>query len=217
VIVTIARKMKRQIILLAALLAASSSVGGIGRRAPDFTAKDFDGNKHQLKDYKGKVVVLEAYNPDCSYCRNRYQNGAMQELQRESTAKGVIWLVIYSVWTSQPGHRNAEAAKKEWTDQKIGATSWLDDSSGQIAFSNGFSVTPEIRIIDQYGIMAYAGPIDDYSKVEGDPRTAHNFVREALINLLAGKEVRADNTQMQHGCPIKNSAATGTRGRPSAR
>ena len=73
-----------------------------------------------------------------------------------------------------------------------------------IAFANGLSVTPEIRIVDQKGIMAYAGPVDDYSRSEGDPRTARNFVREALGNLLGGKEVREDNTQIQHGCPIKN-------------
>jgi hypothetical protein len=204
--------MKPQVILCAALFAASSSIGGIGRPAPDFTAVDFNGNKHRLSDYKGKIVVLEAYDPHCPYCHNRYQSGAMQELQGEATAKGVVWLLVYSVDPKQPGYRNAEATKKEWG--KIAATAWLDDSSGQIAFVNGLRVTPEIRIIDQKGIMAYAGAIDDYSKSEGDPRTARNFVREALANLLGGKEVREDNTQIQHGCRIKNDSVTGTQQRP---
>src|SRR5262245_3830576 len=105
--------MKQQIIC-AALLAASSSFGGIGRPAPDFSSADFDGNKHRLSDYKGKIVVLEAYNPNCPHCLNRYQTGAMQELQREMTARGVVWLLVYSVAPNQPGYRAAEVAKKEW-------------------------------------------------------------------------------------------------------
>ena len=206
--------MKSQVILCAALFAASSSLGGIGRPAPEFTAVDFNGNKHRLSDYKGKIVVLEAYDPDCPYSHNRYQSGAMQELQREATAKGVVWLLVYSVEPKQPGYRNSEATKKEWAKDKIAATGWLDDSSGEIAFVNGLGITPEIRVVDQKGIMAYAGAVDDYSRSEGDPRTAHNFVREALDNLLRGKEVREDNTQIQHGCPIKNHSVTKTQQRP---
>ena len=138
----------------------------------------------------------------------------MEELQRDATAKAVIWLLVYSVETKQPGHRSPEAMKKEWAKEKIAATVWLDDSSGEIAFVNGLSITPEIRIIDQKGIMAYAGPVDDYSRSDGDPRTAHNFVREALDNLLCGKEVREDNTQIQHGCPINNHLVTRSQLRP---
>jgi peroxiredoxin len=201
--------MKQEILLCAALFAANLTFGGIGRPAPDFAAADFDGNTHHLSDYKGKIVVLEAYDPDCPYGRNHYRTGAMQELQREATAKGVVWLLVYSVALKHPDHHSAEAAKKEWATQKIAATAWLDDTSGVIAFSNGISVSPEIRIIDQKGVMSYAGPVDDYSKTEGDSRSAHNFVRDALNNLLAGKEVREDNTQIKHGCPIRNPAVTG--------
>lgn len=35
-----------------------------GDKAPDFTAKDQDGNKVSLKDYKGKKVVLYFYPED---------------------------------------------------------------------------------------------------------------------------------------------------------
>jgi hypothetical protein len=54
--------MKTKILFLcAAVLAANSTFGGLGRPAPAFTAADFDGNQHHLGDYKGKIVVLEAY------------------------------------------------------------------------------------------------------------------------------------------------------------
>ena len=35
-----------------------------GNKAPDFTAKDQDGNKVKLSDYKGKRVVLYFYPKD---------------------------------------------------------------------------------------------------------------------------------------------------------
>ena len=36
----------------------------VGKKAPDFTLKDQDGNKHKLSDYKGKPVVLYFYPKD---------------------------------------------------------------------------------------------------------------------------------------------------------
>lgn len=61
-----------------------------GKPAPDFTATNINGKTVKLSDYKGKVVVLESYNSDCPFCHNHYQTGAMQELQRDLTSKGVV-------------------------------------------------------------------------------------------------------------------------------
>jgi peroxiredoxin Q/BCP len=36
----------------------------VGKKAPDFTLKDQDGNKRKLSDYKGKPVVLYFYPKD---------------------------------------------------------------------------------------------------------------------------------------------------------
>ena len=36
----------------------------LGRKAPDFTLTDQDGNLHKLSDYKGKTVVLYFYPKD---------------------------------------------------------------------------------------------------------------------------------------------------------
>ena len=112
--VTIKKTMKRTITLLAVLCLAIPALAGIGRSAPDFEVKDINGKPHRLGDYKGKIVVLEFYDLECQFCKFRYQCGAMQELQRELTAKNVIWLLVNSVGVANPGHRTAEAAKKEW-------------------------------------------------------------------------------------------------------
>src|SRR5437588_11539577 len=107
--------MKRALTFLAlfAFVSPALAAAEVGKPAPEFTATDINGKSHSLSDYKGKIVVLESYNQDCPYCHNHYKTGAMQELQRELTGKGVVWLIVNSVSTKNPGHRSPETAKKE--------------------------------------------------------------------------------------------------------
>src|SRR5436309_6524985 len=111
--------MKRTVTLFAmvASITAAMAAAQVGQPAPDFTAKDIEGKTHKLSDYKGKIVVLEAYNLDCPFCHNHFRSGAMQELQGEMTGKGVIWLLVNSSGAHSPSYRTPEAAKKEWTQQ----------------------------------------------------------------------------------------------------
>src|SRR6267154_81981 len=64
--------------------------------APDFTLMDSNGQKHSLSDYKGKFVVLEWFNPDCPFVKKHYVSGNIPQLQKQYTAKGVVWLSIDS-------------------------------------------------------------------------------------------------------------------------
>lgn len=188
---------------LMAGVAAALAAAEPGKPAPDFTGTDINGQTHKLSDYKGKIVVLESYNQGCPYCHNHYRSGAMQELQREMTSKGVIWLIVDSVGPRQPGHRDAEAAKKEWANSKINATAWLDDSSGEIGKKYGMRTTPHMFVIDKEGVLAYQGAIDDRPESDGDPRTAtHNYVRETVQKILAGEKVSVSQTR-PYGCGVK--------------
>jgi len=126
----------------------------------------------------------------------------MQELQRDLTAKGVVWLLVNSVSPKYPSHRNPEAGSKEWTSQKINATAWLDDSSGKIGKAYGMRTTPDMFVIDQSGVLVYAGAIDDRPSPEGDPRTAHNYVRDAVQKLQAGQHLAVSQTK-PYGCGVK--------------
>jgi len=82
--------MKRMIVTTCMLLFVASCLRGAavpGQAAPDFSAVDIEGKAHQLKDFKGKIVVLEAYNLDCPYSANHYKTGAMPALQNGRRAK----------------------------------------------------------------------------------------------------------------------------------
>jgi len=174
----------------------------VGKPAPPFTGKDIQGQTHRLADYKGKIVILEAYNHDCPFCANHFNTGAMQELQEKVTADGNIWLMVNSSYPKSGSYRTPAAAQKEFKDLKMKATAWLDDSSGEIGKAYGLKTTPHMVVIDAHGKVVYNGAIDDRPETEGDPRKARNYVMEAYGALKAGQPVEVTRTR-PYGCGVK--------------
>lgn len=183
-------------------LAVAVQAVEIGKPAPDFTATDINGKTIKLSDYKGKIVVLESYNSDCPFCNNQYKTGATQDLQKDLAAKGVAWLLVNSVNPNHPSHRTAEQAKQEIADKKIMATAWIDDSSGAVGHLYDMKTTPDMYVIDKNGVLVYQGAMDNKPDPQHDPRTARNYVREAVDDLLAGKPVEVSQTK-PYGCSVK--------------
>lgn len=194
--------MKTTIALFAALaLTVSAFAVDIGKPAPDFTGTDINGKTVKLSDYKGKIVVVESYNSDCPFCHNHYASGAMQELQKDLAAKGAVWLLVDSVNTKNFSYRTPEQARKEFADEKIAATAWIDDHTGDIGHRYGMKTTPHCFVIATDGTLVYDGAIDDRPQPFGDPRTAKNYVRAAVDELLAGKPVSVAQTK-PYGCGV---------------
>ena len=196
--------MKRIISFLSlfAFAGAAFAAAEVGQTAPDFTGTDINGKAIKLSDYKGKIVVLESYNSDCPFCANHFKTGAMQELQKEMTGKGVVWLMVNSVNPNNSSHRTAEEARSEWDREKLNATAWIDDSSGTIGHLYGMKTTPHMFVIDKDGTLVYDGAIDNRPSPSGDPRTAHNYVRAAVDELTAGQKVSVSQTK-PYGCSVK--------------
>src|ERR1700726_1918338 len=84
-------------------VAASAQVK-VGAPAPPFTATDSRGQTQSLSQYHGKYVVLEWHNQGCPYTRKHYVSGNMQNLQKEWTAKGVVWFTVISSAPGQDGY-----------------------------------------------------------------------------------------------------------------
>ena len=193
----------KQLLALLALIGftAAGVAADIGKPAPDFSGTDINGKTVKLADYKGKIVVLESYNSDCPFCENHYGSGAAQELQKELTAKGVVWLLVDSVSAKNSSHRTAAQAQKEWADKKMAATAWIDDSEGTIGHLYDMKTTPHMFVIAADGTLAYNGAMDDNAKPFGDPRKAKNYVRNAVEELIASKPVTVTKTK-SYGCAV---------------
>jgi peroxiredoxin len=195
--------MKRAFIVLTAMaLAASALAAEVGKPAPNFSATDINGKTVKLSDYQGKIVVLESYNSDCPFCDNQYKTGATQDLQKDLAAKGVVWLLVNSVNPNNASHRTPDQAKQEIADKKIAATAWIDDSSGAVGHLYDMKTTPDVYVIDKNSVLVYQGAMDDKPDPMHDPRTARNYVREAVNDLLAGKPVEVSQTK-PYGCGVK--------------
>lgn len=189
----------------AAAAPATADAGAMpmaGQAAPAFTLVDAEGAQRSLADFRGKTVVLEWTNEGCPYVQKHY-SGAMQALQREAVADGVVWLTIISSAPGTQGHVTGEAAR-QWKTRTNGAsTHLLLDPTGQVGKLYGAKTTPDMRVIDGEGRLVYVGGIDDRptNKVE-DLEGANNYVRAALDDLEAGRPVRTAFAA-PYGCSVK--------------
>ena len=180
-----------------------------GQAAPAFTLVDADGTRRSLADFRGKTVVLEWTNEGCPYVKKHY-TGAMQALQREAVADGVVWLTIISSAPGTQGHVEGEAAR-QWKSRTNGAaTHLLLDPTGEVGKLYDAKTTPDMRVIDGAGVLRFVGGIDDRptNKVE-DLDGANNFVRAALDDLEAGRAVRTAFAT-PYGCSVKYPETVGT-------
>lgn len=189
-------------IFTALTMAASAFAVEIGKPAPDFTGTDINGKTVKLSDYKGKIVVIESYNQDCPFCHNQYKTGAMQDLQKDLAAKGVVWLIVNSVNPKNSSHRTDADAQKEMSAEKMNVTAWIDDSAGTIGHLYDMQTTPQMFVINKDGALVYDGAIDDQPDPSHDPKTARNYVKETVNDLLNGKPVEVSQTK-SYGCGVK--------------
>jgi peroxiredoxin len=195
--------MKKVLSLLAVMaVAASTFAVEVGKTAPDFTGTDINGKTVKLSDYKGKIVVIESYNSDCPFCNNHYKTGAMQALEKDLASKGVVWLIVNSVNPKNSSHRTPDQAKAEIASKGIVANAWIDDSSGKIGHLYDMKTTPHMFVIAKDGALAYDGAIDDKADPSHDPKSAKNYVSEAVSELIAGKPVTVSQTK-PYGCSVK--------------
>lgn len=189
--------------------AATDATPAAGQGAPAFTLVDAEGTQRSLADFRGKTVVLEWTNEGCPYVKKHY-TGAMQALQREAVADGVVWLSIISSAPGTQGHVEGDAAR-QWKTRTNGAsTHLLLDPTGEVGKRYGAKTTPDMRIINAEGQLVYVGGIDDRptNKVE-DLEGANNFVRAALDDLEAGRPVRTPFAT-PYGCSVKYPETVGT-------
>jgi peroxiredoxin len=189
--------------LFATAAFTSFAAAEIGKPAPDFTATDINGKTVKLSDYKGKIVVLESFNLGCPFCMGHFKSGAMQELQKDLTSKGVVWLMVNSVNPKSSNYKTPDQAKADWEKYKINATAEIQDSDGTVGHLYGMQTTPHMFVIDQSGILVYNGAIDDVrDNPDHDPRKARNYVKEAVGKIQAGDKVAVTETK-PYGCSVK--------------
>lgn len=190
-------------------LAALAAVGPVaakpqvGAAAPTFQGMDTSGAKRTLEEFRGQYVVLEWTNHDCPFVKRHYRTNNMQALQKEAGGKGVAWLSIISSAPGRQGHVDAAQADALTRDRDAAPSHVILDPAGDIGRLYDARTTPHMFVIDPEGKLIYMGGIDDNATTWGDDvADAHNFVRAALNEAMAGKAV-SKPVSRPYGCSVK--------------
>jgi peroxiredoxin len=195
--------------LLAPLIVCAGVLPGlaqevrIGAAAPDFKATDSNGKPESLDQFRGKYVVLEWHNQGCPYTKKHYISGNMQSLQKEWTAKGVVWLTVISSAPGEEGYVTASQENSYLSRMHAVPTAVLLDPDGKVGRLYSAKTTPQMVVISPAGKVIYDGAIDDRPTTDlEDVKGAKNYVDEALTAAMAGKPVPTPYTR-PYGCSVK--------------
>ena len=175
----------------------------VGDTAPTFTATDSHGQAQSLDQYKGKYVVLEWTNQGCPFTQKHYTSGNMQNLQKDWTGKGVVWLTVISSAPGAQGYMTAEQENAYLLKVNAAPTAALLDPTGKLGHLYSAKTTPDMYVIDPKGKLIYSGAIDNRATTDPDDvKGADNYVSDALMAAMSGKAVQTSSTR-PYGCSVK--------------
>lgn len=182
---------------------AADAHAALGKPAPDFTLKDLDGNPVKLSSFKGKVVVLEWFNPGCPFVNKAHDKGTLKDEPAAQRKNDVVWLAINSGGPGKQGNgleANREGAKKLGVNYPV-----LLDEGGEVGHAYGATNTPHMFVIDKQGVLQYEGAVDN--SPDGERESAPDnkvvaYVDEAIAAISAGKSPAVAHTKA-YGCGVK--------------
>ncbi len=188
------------------MTATAHAAPEVGKPAPDFSAVDSNGKTVKLSGFRGKIVVLEWTNDGCPYVKKHYGSGNMQNLQKDASAKGAVWLTIISSAPGKQGYVDGAAANELTKSRGASPAAVLLDPEGAIGHLYDARTTPHMFIVNEDGTLVYMGGIDDKPTSNPDDiQSAKNYVRVALDEVMEGKPV-AEAVTRPYGCSVKYGA-----------
>ena len=195
---------RRKLLALALILSTIPALAVVpGTAAPDFKGTDSNGAQHTLSQYRGKYVVLEWANKGCPYDQKHYMSGNMANLQKEWTAKGVVWLSVISSAPGEQGYVTPSQENAYIMSMHVASTAVLLDPTGTIGRLYSAKTTPHMFVIDPTGKLIYEGAIDNKPTTDqADLKGAQNYLNDALNASMAGKPVAVESTR-PYGCSVK--------------
>lgn len=169
----------------------------LGAAAPKFALPDTQGNTHELGAPSGhSATVIVWICNHCPYALAWHER--LIEAARDYGERDVRFLAINSNYAVTHPADSLEAMQK-----RVAGEDWphpyLHDESQEVARAWGAKTTPHVFVLDAELCLSYTGAPDaDYN----DPAEEAAWLREALDDLLDGREVKRAETEPV-GCGIK--------------
>ena len=161
----------------------------LNQPAPDFELPDIQGKLHKLRDYRGKIVIINFWSAECPHS---------ERADRSTMATLIQWngeVELLSIAANQ----NESVQQVEEVAKTRRLPTVLLDRDHLVADLYAAATTPHIFIVDRDGILRYRGAVDD---VTFRRRTATRFyLEEAVEALLDGRLPETQETPA-YGCTI---------------
>lgn len=161
----------------------------INQPAPLFELPDLEGRIHALRDYRGRIVILNFWSAECPWVERADQ--ALQPLLRE-WGEQVVYLPI----AANP-NESLEEIQQAARQRGLGVV--LLDPEQRAVEAYGAQTTPHFFVIDGTGVLRYQGALDDITFRQRAPRQA--YLANAVAAILVGELPRYAQTN-PYGCAI---------------
>ena len=161
----------------------------VNQPALDFSLPDLDGNLHSLRDYRGRVVVLNFWSAECPHAE---WTDAQLVAQVETWGDSVALISIASNANEPPQVLKKVAAQR-------GIELILLDEGSAVADLYQAATTPHLFVIDEKGILRYQGAFDDFNFRRRV--AANHYLHDAVEAVLAGALPNPAETPA-YGCAI---------------
>lgn len=168
----------------------------VGDRAPLFALPDTEGTVVRLDPAAAPATVVVFTANGCPFALAWHDR--IQAVARDYAGRDVVVLQLVS--NDDAGHPedSVESMRARVAAGEL-AGPFLHDDEQQAAQAYGATATPEVFVIDRDGVVRYHGrPDADHD----EPALNANWLREALDDVLAGREVALPSTSPA-GCSVK--------------
>lgn len=176
----------------------STNTLSIGSKAPEFNLKGVDGKHYSLDSFAGKEALIIIFS--CNHCPyvQAYEDRIIK-IQEDYAGKGVAVIAINPNDDKGYPEDSFENMKRR-AEEKGFNFPYLRDEDQSVAKAFDATHTPEIFLFDKERKLVFHGKIDD--NWQEPDKVVNHYLRNALDELLAGKEISVPET-FTIGCTIK--------------
>lgn len=195
------------LIALLAFSPTSNEILEIGTAAPESNVEmiDVSGATHTLNSLKKENGLLVIFS--CNTCPFVIGNGDKSEgwekrysdVAKMAERSNVGMVLVNSNEAKREGDDSLERMQKQAKSMNY-SCAYVVDKNHVVADAFGAKTTPHVYLFDKDMKLVYKGAIDD--NVDDSKSVKEHYLRDALSNLSAGKEINPNSTR-QLGCSIK--------------
>jgi peroxiredoxin len=167
----------------------------LGERVPPLALPDTAGTTVTLQAGRPAVVVFT-----CNHCPYALAwHDRLEAVAREFGPRGVQVVYINSNDADTHPSESTDAMAARVAAGEVGVP-YLVDADQSAALRWGVLVTPEVFVVDADGVLRYHGAPDaDHD----DPGLDAEWLRTALVAVLAGEDVPNPEGSVPRGCSVK--------------